>query len=221
MSHEGAGEVVADSSVARLARIADELRALASAGLHYAQREDRRYDLERYGHVQRLAADAMSLVMRVQPTELARQFRAQAFTASPLVGAEGAVIGEDGRMLLIRREDDRRWAMPGGLLEVGEAAAEGACREVAEETGVECRAVGLVGVYDNRRQKRHGPFHLLHLTFLCQALDPMVEPQVMPECIDVGWFAHDDLPPLSSGHEVRIPDAFAFHAGRRPTEHDG
>lgn len=209
------------SPAAKLALIADELRAVAAEGLHYAEREGRGYDLGRYQRVRRLAAEAMAVAVDSDAEGLEAQFAARQFGASPLLGGEGALFDADGRILLIRREDDRLWALPGGLLEVGEGAAEGACREVAEETGVKCRATGLVGIYDNRRQRRHGPFHLLHLTFHCEALDPATEPRVMPECIDVGWFAEDDLPSLSSGHEMRIPDSFAYHHGRKQTEHDG
>ena len=54
---------------------------------------------------------------------------------TPFVGAEAAVF-RDGRILLIKREDDGLWAMPGGLTDVGETWAHSAERELREETGV-------------------------------------------------------------------------------------
>jgi 8-oxo-dGTP pyrophosphatase MutT (NUDIX family) len=48
------------------------------------------------------------------------------------------VIDPQGRILLMQRTDDRKWAMPGGGLEVGETPAAGVVREAFEETGVRC-----------------------------------------------------------------------------------
>ncbi|MGI8794929.1 MAG: NUDIX hydrolase N-terminal domain-containing protein [Acidimicrobiales bacterium] len=213
--------VDANTPAARLALIADELRSIAAEGLIYATREKKVYDEHRYERIRRLAAEAAALAINEDAAAIEAAFEARPIAMSPVLAGEGAVFDATGRLLLIRRADNKLWALPGGLLEVGEGAAEGSCREVFEETGVACQATGLVGIYDNRRQKKHGPFHLLHLVFVCEALDPAVEPKVMPECIDVGWFAEDDLPELSPGHEVRIPDVFRFGRGDTPTAHDG
>lgn len=54
-------------------------------------------------------------------------------------------------VLLIRRGKPPRqdeWSLPGGRIEPGEPVREAALRELAEETGVEARLVGLVDVVD-------------------------------------------------------------------------
>lgn len=58
------------------------------------------------------------------------------------------VIIEDpqGAVLLQRRRDDR-WALPGGTMRPGESIEEAAIRRVHEQTGLEIRLTGLVGVY--------------------------------------------------------------------------
>ncbi|PIE27416.1 MAG: NUDIX hydrolase [Micrococcales bacterium] len=51
----------------------------------------------------------------------------------------GAVVGirHDGKYLFLRQPHRPGWSLPGGLLARGESAAEGATREVWEETGLQ------------------------------------------------------------------------------------
>ncbi|GAA3088489.1 hypothetical protein GCM10010530_12820 [Kribbella aluminosa] len=69
-------------------------------------------------------------------------------TARLRVGAAAAVL-DGGRLLLTRRTDNGEWCLPGGAIEPGERPAEAAERETFEETGLEVRVTGLVGVYSN------------------------------------------------------------------------
>ncbi len=50
---------------------------------------------------------------------------------TPFAVADAAIINDDDRLLLSRRADNGLWAMPGGGLDVGETAAEGAARRRA------------------------------------------------------------------------------------------
>lgn len=48
---------------------------------------------------------------------------------------------KNGRMLMGRRRDNKKWCFPGGHLEAGERAHAGAARELAEETGLKADAL--------------------------------------------------------------------------------
>src|SRR5439155_13009015 len=68
---------------------------------------------------------------------------------SLLPGASAVVVDEQGRILLQRRRDNSRWALPGGVMEIGEGIGRTAAREVEEETGIEVEPDHVVGVYSD------------------------------------------------------------------------
>jgi ADP-ribose pyrophosphatase YjhB (NUDIX family) len=67
------------------------------------------------------------------------------------------VINDDGAILLIRRTDNGNLALPGGGMDLGESITQAAVREVKEETGLDVKITGLVGIYTN-------PNHLIEYT---------------------------------------------------------
>src|SRR5215469_5762731 len=64
-------------------------------------------------------------------------------------GASAIVTDEEGNVLLHRRRDSGLWALPGGVMDIGETIAKCAEREVKEETGLAVKAYRLVGVYSD------------------------------------------------------------------------
>ena len=53
----------------------------------------------------------------------------------------------EGQVLLVRHANNNVWVAPGGMIEVDEAPAEAARREMGEETGCEVELLGILGVY--------------------------------------------------------------------------
>lgn len=78
----------------------------------------------------------------------------------PRVGVGVFVWHPDGRLLLIRRGNPPlkgEWCVPGGSQELGEPLFATAEREVAEETGITCRATGILTVVDGITRDEGGP----------------------------------------------------------------
>lgn len=70
--------------------------------------------------------------------------------ANSLHVAVSAVVRDDrGRLLMVRRTDNSRWAIPGGGQEIGETLTDAVRREVAEETGIDVEVTGLIGVFSD------------------------------------------------------------------------
>ncbi|MBE1875814.1 NUDIX hydrolase [Myceligenerans pegani] len=61
-----------------------------------------------------------------------------------------AIVRDDeGRVLMIHKTDNDRWALPGGGHEPGESISETVIREVTEETGYDVAVETLTGTYTN------------------------------------------------------------------------
>jgi ADP-ribose pyrophosphatase YjhB (NUDIX family) len=204
----------------QLALWADRLRGLSAMGLRFSHNT---YDLEHYREVQTISMEMLAAATG-EPWERIEPRRAPIFSQpTPFIAGEGAVIDADGRVLLIRRADNGRWAMPGGALEVGETPAEGTVREVREETGVHCQAVGLIGIFDSRLCGTPTRHHLYQLVFLCQPLGPTPgPPSHAQETLGLGWFTEQALPEdMDPGHRSRLPLAFRAWQGESRTFFDG
>src|ERR1700747_3329101 len=80
------------------------------------------------------------------------------YPARPSVGVV-AIVRRGDRVLVVRRANPPmlgRWGFPGGVLELGETVAQGAMRELEEETGVKAEAVGPLTVIDTIERDREG-----------------------------------------------------------------
>ncbi len=191
--------------------IADELRSVADMGLRYAENE---YDRERYHRAKSLSARLVAALEKRPVDEVMGEYEGSLTHITPFIGADAAVFREEN-ILLIRREDNGLWAMPGGVTDVGETWAESAERELREEAGVKGVATKLLGVFDSRlwgSRAKHQFYSGVWLIELPEAQTPVAG----PETTGVGFFAEDDLPDMSPGHSRRIPMVFQLARGLFP-----
>ena len=121
----------------------------------------------------------------------------------PTFGA-GAVVLDQGKVLLIKRRDVEVWALPSGAIEDHETTAEAAVREVWEETGIQIELTRLVGIY-SRPAWRAGGDH--GVVFAGKPLTDRIKIQP-EEVVEAGYFPVADLPePFTWWHRERINDA--------------
>jgi len=114
-----------------------------------------------------------------------------------------AVI-ENEKVLLTKREDFEVWCLPGGGVEEGESLAEGAIREVKEETGLDVTLTHLVGVYS----RIGGGMHDVHaVLYAAKPIGGELTPQPN-EVVEAVYFPFEQLPEeMLYGHKNRILDA--------------
>lgn len=70
--------------------------------------------------------------------------------ANSVVPSVVAIVQDDqGRVLMIHKTDNDKWALPGGGHEIGESISDAVVREVKEETGYDVEVETLTGTYTN------------------------------------------------------------------------
>lgn len=111
----------------------------------------------------------------------------------PVVGIAAAARTADGRLLLIRRGDSGKWALPGGTLEWGETLRTAIDREVLEETGARVTQLGeLIGVYS--APGRDPRFHAVTVVVAATIGEPDKTHLNPLEITELGLFHDHELP---------------------------
>ena len=111
-------------------RWAVELQSLAQAGLAYGKDV---YDLERYTRIREIAAE-----MLVEPSGLPLErvkdlFCRETGYQTPKLDSRAAIF-RDGKVLLVQ-ENDGRWSLPGGWVEVDLSVGENTVKEPRRRPG--------------------------------------------------------------------------------------
>lgn len=128
------------------------------------------------------------------------------------VSVAGIVVREDGRVLVIRRDDNGHWEAPGGVLELDESFEDGVRREVLEETGLKVEVERLTGVYKNLT---HG---IVALVYRCRPTGG--EPHATEEAREIRWMTTEEVQSaMVPAFGVRVLDAFEETPQSRA--HDG
>ena len=124
----------------------------------------------------------------------------------PVTGTSIIPVLPDGRIVLIQRSDNRKWALPGGMVNWGETVETTLYRELKEETGLDLVKVRrLVGVYsDPERDKR---VHSICIVVEVDAVGEM-RSQDVNEILAVRAFEPGALPigVLSHDHDRQLQD---------------
>lgn len=214
----------ARSAGQRLHAVAVELAAMAQNGLHYASD---RYDLARYERLRTISADILALIAEDDADELRTTLAAERGHATPKVDVRGALFDRVRRVLLVREKRDGCWTLPGGWADALDSPAVAVQREFAEEAGLTVRATRLAAVHDGSRRNGHGagPWHIYKLFFMVEQVDPTQTPTagLDEETIDVGYFARDAIPELSTRRTTveQLAQLWRHHADPSlPTDYD-
>ena len=187
---------------------AKELQFIAQAGLEYSRDP---FDQERFARLRELSAQMVSLMSEVPLEKTRALFCNETGFQTPKLDSRAAII-RDGKILLVR-ELDGLWAMPGGWVDVDQTIRTNLIKEAKEEAGIDIIPTRLVAMHELHRRNlnRPWPYNIIKAFVLCT---PCGEPN-LPENIEtsaVGWFAPEALPPLHIGKQTEEQIRLCFAA---------
>jgi 8-oxo-dGTP pyrophosphatase MutT (NUDIX family) len=127
--------------------------------------------------------------------------------ATSVVPAAVAFVRDGaGRVLLVQRSDNGRWALPGGGHDLGESISDTVAREVREETGIQVEVIDLSGIYtDPGHVMRYDDGEVRQQFALCFRARPTGgELRTSSETTQVRWVDPDALAALDIHPTMRL-----------------
>ena len=175
------------------------IKAISDTGLVYAKDE---YDRERYEELQHISLQLMGHMGNTSLQVLQDFFIPQKDYPTAKVDVRGFVLNEKDEILMAQEGLDGKWSIPGGWADIGNTPSMVAVREIEEETGIQTKAVKLLGVYDKQIHPHPPePFYVYKLFFLCEITGGELQPGF--DMLDARFFSLDKLPELSENRILK------------------
>jgi ADP-ribose pyrophosphatase YjhB (NUDIX family) len=117
------------------------------------------------------------------------------YPEQPLIGI-GAVIICNGKILLEKRKGEPgrgKWAIPGGLVELGESAEQTVIREVKEETNLKVEQPKLIDVVNNITLDKNGriKYHFVIVDYFVKLKGGTLE--AADDAAELRWVGFDEV----------------------------
>ena len=185
-----------------------ELQALAQAGLHYGHDK---YDFERYARIRDIAAEMAARQSGLPLEKVKDLFCNETGYQTPKLDTRAAIF--QGNKILLVRERDGRWSLPGGWVDVNVSVGENVLKEVKEEAGLDVAADLVIALQDrNRRNQPRYAYSICKVFVLCSVQGGSFQPNL--ETLDSRYFALDQLPELAEEKTTAEQIRMCFDACR-------
>ena len=203
-----------------LATFLEQVLATAQAGLTYSNDP---FDIARFEALRAATVTLIASQSELAPEAIASWIALDSGYPTPKLDVRALILDDAGRLLLVQERSDGLWTLPGGWCDIGDSPAGAVVREVVEETGLECRAVQLLALFDKLKHP-HPPQlpHAHKAFFLCEVTGGSLLTET-DETQGAAYFPIDALPELSR-HRVVESQLRSLHdhvrQGRRHTLFD-
>lgn len=183
-----------------------KLQSIAQAGLFYGKDE---FDKERYEQIRNIAAEMISYKSEISEDKVKDLFCSETGYQTPKIDTRAAIF-ENGKILLVK-EKDGRWSLPGGWADVDISATENVIKEVREEAGLTVTADMVIAVQD--REKHNRPvyaYKVCKIFYLCSVMGGTFEANI--ETTESQYFGISELPELAEEKNNREQIEMCFEA---------
>lgn len=185
-----------------------ELQSLAQAGLTYGKDV---YDAERYERIRDISAEMLAYKTDLSVEKVKELFCNETGYQTPKLDTRAAVF-ENGRILLVK-ENNGKWSLPGGWVDVNVSVKENTIKEVKEESGLDVTADKIIAVQD--RAKHNLPLYaygVCKIFVLCSCVGGKFEKN--NETTEFKYFAEYELPELAAEKNNEKQIKMCFEAYR-------
>jgi ADP-ribose pyrophosphatase YjhB (NUDIX family) len=132
---------------------------------------------------------------------------------NPFPTADIIIEHDKGIVLILRKNEPRQWAIPGGFCDYGESLEEAAVREAREETSLDVELIEQFHTYsDPQRDPRQ---HNITTVYIARVVGGTLKAH--DDAREIGVFSESNLPPqLAFDHDEILKDYFLYKkTGRR------
>ena len=123
-----------------------ELQSLAQAGLTYGKDI---YDRERYERIREISAEMLADKTDIPVEKVKTLFCNETGYQTPKLDTRAAIF-KDNQILLVR-ERNGKWSLPGGWVDVNVSVKENTIKEVKEEAGLDVTADRNIALQDRAK----------------------------------------------------------------------
>lgn len=169
-----------------------ELQSLAQAGLTYGKDI---YDMERYKRIREISAEMIAYKSDISLEKVQKLFCNENGYQTPKIDTRAAIF-ENDKILLVR-ENNGKWSLPGGWVDVNISVGENVVKEVKEESGLDVIVDKVIAIQD--RAKHNLPVYAYGICKIfaqCSVIGGAFEPNI--ETTEIQYFSEDDLPELAT-----------------------
>lgn len=185
-----------------------ELQSLAQAGLTYGNDV---YDKERYERIRDIAAEMLAYKTAISLEKVEKLFCNETGYQTPKLDTRAAIFDKD--KILLVKEKNGKWSLPGGWVDVNVSVKENTVKEVKEESGLDVTADRLIAVQD--RAKHNLPVYaygVCKIFVLCSVVGGRFEKNI--ETMESGYFSENELPELAAEKNNEEQVRMCFEAYR-------
>lgn len=169
-----------------------ELQAMAQAGLYYGTDI---YNMERFERIREIAAEMISYKSDISLAKVKDLFCNEVGYQTPKLDTRAAIFQND--QILLVKEWNGTWSMPGGWVDPGLSVKENTIKEVKEESGLDVTADRIIAVQD--KDKHNIPIYaykICKVFVLCTVTGGAFKEN--NETVESRYYSLNELPELAT-----------------------
>lgn len=183
-----------------------EIQSIAQCGLAYTKDM---YDKERYEQLRNIAVEMLSYKTDISVDKIKTLFCNESGYQTPKLDTR-AVIFEDEKILLVR-EKNGLWSLPGGWVDVLESIESNTIKEVKEESGLDVITKRVIAIQDrNKHNKPLYPYGVCKVFVECEVIGGEFIKNI--ETTEIKYFSIENLPNLCEAKTTSKQIEMCFEA---------